>query len=90
MVRSPWVAFGGVIFLCIGFLAWSQFHHDPEDTSWLDVDVPPAQAALVMPGVALTDTPPMGIGGPMRHRRYPATLSQASISVIGTIGGPFA
>lgn len=84
--ESPWLWFGGLFAVCVLFLLWSSYQRDPEDVKWNDADIPPPQAALALqvPGNLSPETTPMGVSDPMRHRKYPVSLFEASASVIGT------
>lgn len=83
--RSPWLAFGVVAAGCVGFLCWHSYQRDPEAPDWNAADIPPPTAAIsAVPGQLSPDTPPAGIGAPMRYRRYPTSLVSASASIIGT------
>lgn len=86
MKESPWLWFGGLFAGCMLFLLWSAYQRDPEDTKWNDADIPPPQAALALqvPGNLSPGTSPMETSDPMRHRKYPVSLVQASASIIGT------
>jgi hypothetical protein len=85
MKESPWLYFGGLVFVCVGFLCYAQYKSDPEDTVWNDADIPPPNAQMTpVPGILSPDTPPMGCSDPFRHRKYAPSLFDAKFSIIGT------
>ena len=85
MKESPWLYFGGLVFLCIGFLCYAQYKADPEDKRWNDADIPPPNSSLpTTPGIMYPDSAPMQCTEPFRHRKYAPSLFDASFSIIGT------
>lgn len=83
--ESPVLWLGLVAFLCLFAVAWSFYRSDPEDTTWNTADIPPPVAPVVFaPGNFSPESPALATGDPLRHRKYPPSLLEASASIYGT------
>lgn len=90
-----WLLTGVAVAGALAVLAWNEWVRDDDDEfwashpAWLDPHQPPDQVGAPIPAKPPCGPGggscgrPMDAGGAMRTRAYPASLADASFSIIG-------